>query len=147
MMPCRVWARNGYGRHGNGSRGCSPQRHRQASHEPRQEREEETKAVETAKGPSLFDPYFDIVEVKVYGQARFYNPPPADAETEPKPGERPPRPLEPASEAEAKTNRSEPAKPSRPRTRPAKAEPAKAEPAKAEPAKTEAGQGSGDKSP
>ena len=50
-------------------------------------RKEATKAVETAKGPSLFDPYFDIVEVKVYGQARFYNPPPADAEVEPSLGE------------------------------------------------------------
>ncbi len=46
------------------------------------QRKEETKAAESAKGPSLFDPYFDIVEVKIYGQGRFYNPPPADAEYE-----------------------------------------------------------------
>ena len=37
------------------------------------------KAIDKTKGPSLFDPYFDIVQVKVYGQARFYNPPPAEA--------------------------------------------------------------------
>ena len=28
------------------------------------------------QGPVLFDPYFDIVEVTVYGQARFFIPPP-----------------------------------------------------------------------
>jgi hypothetical protein len=41
------------------------------------EREAKTKAINEAKGPTLFDMYFDIVEVKVYGQARFYNAPPA----------------------------------------------------------------------
>ena len=40
------------------------------------EREAKTKAINEAKGPTLFDMYFDIVEVKVYGQARFYNAPP-----------------------------------------------------------------------
>ena len=104
-----------------------------------EQRKEETKAVETSKGPSLFDPYYDIVEVKVYGQARFYNPPPADAETEPSLGEaaakaaasgEPPKADAASGEPAAKT---EPAK-----TDAAKAEPAKAEPAKAEPAKTDA---------
>jgi hypothetical protein len=28
----------------------------------------------------LFDPYYNIVEVKIYGQARFYNPPPSEEE-------------------------------------------------------------------
>ena len=37
------------------------------------------KAIDEAKGPTLFDLYFDIVQVKVYGQARFFNAPPADA--------------------------------------------------------------------
>ena len=41
------------------------------------------KAVEDTKGPSLFDPYFDIVQVKVYGQARFFNPPPTEAPQNP----------------------------------------------------------------
>ncbi len=109
-----------------------------------EQRKEETKAVETAKGPSLFDPYFDIVEIKVYGQARFYNPPPADAETQPSPGETAAKAAEPAkgdaSSAEpAKTEpaKAEPAKTEPAKTEPAKAEPAKTEPAKAEPAKTE----------
>jgi hypothetical protein len=44
------------------------------------QREEETKFVEAAKGPSLFDPHYDIVMVRIYGQARFYKTPPADAE-------------------------------------------------------------------
>ncbi len=50
-------------------------------------KEEERAALEKknieAKGPTLFDIYFDIVQVKVYGQARFYNAPPADAVGEP----------------------------------------------------------------
>jgi hypothetical protein len=50
-------------------------------------RDAQKKAVEQAKGPSFFDPYFDIVQVTVYGQARFFKPPPAEAATEPSPGE------------------------------------------------------------
>jgi hypothetical protein len=42
------------------------------------EREKVEKAVEETRGPSLFDPFFNIVQVKVYGQARFFNAPPAD---------------------------------------------------------------------
>ena len=41
-------------------------------------REKKEKAAMKAKGPTLFDPYFDIVQVTVYGQARFFNPPPAE---------------------------------------------------------------------
>ncbi len=49
----------------------------------KERREEEEKAMENAKsGPSLFDPYYNIVEVRIYGQARFYNPPPPVEETE-----------------------------------------------------------------
>jgi hypothetical protein len=47
------------------------------------QREETKKAIEEAKGPSLFDPYYDIVEVTVYGQARFFNPPPEEPKPEP----------------------------------------------------------------
>ncbi len=46
-------------------------------------RKEKEKAIEQVKGPSLFDPHFDIVQVTVYGQARFFNPPPADEQAEP----------------------------------------------------------------
>ncbi len=87
-------------------------------------RKEATKAVETAKGPSLFDPYFDIVEVKVYGQARFYNPPPADAEVEVEPS---------LGETAAKAAATE---------EPTKGDASSGEPAiKAEPAKTEPAKG------
>ena len=51
-------------------------------------KEEETK-INEAKGPSLFDPYFDIVEVTVYGRARFFKPPPAETPAEPSPGATP----------------------------------------------------------
>jgi hypothetical protein len=42
-----------------------------------------------SKGPSFFDPYFDIVQVTVYGQARFFQPPPQDesSQQQPSPGE------------------------------------------------------------
>jgi hypothetical protein len=51
----------------------------------RTQKEEE---IAKSRGPILVDPYYDIVEVKVYGQARFFNPPPADEPAaEPSPGE------------------------------------------------------------
>jgi hypothetical protein len=116
-------------------------------------RKEETKAVETAKGPTLFDPYFDIVEVKLYGQARFYNPPPADAEVLPSLGDAATGAAALAEPAKTQATLGEPAanvepgktepataeqpKAEAPKTEPTKAEPAKTEPIKAEPAKTE----------
>jgi hypothetical protein len=51
------------------------------------ERDKAGKRREEVKGPSLFDPHFDIVQVTVYGQARFFNPPPATEPTEPSLGE------------------------------------------------------------
>ncbi len=46
-------------------------------------RTEKEKAIADAKGPVLNDAYFDIVQVKVYGQCRFFHAPPADAIVEP----------------------------------------------------------------
>jgi hypothetical protein len=46
------------------------------------ERKKASEAVEKVKGPSLFDPHFDIVQVTVYGQARFFNPPPVDEQAQ-----------------------------------------------------------------
>jgi hypothetical protein len=54
-----------------------------------------------ARGPTLFDPYFDIVEVTVYGQARFFNTPPAQPAAEPSPGEVAAAPVPPAGGAGA----------------------------------------------
>ncbi len=48
-----------------------------------EKRKEKEKAIEQVKGPSLFDPHFDIVQVTVYGQARFFNPPPVEEQGEP----------------------------------------------------------------
>lgn len=114
-------------------------------------REEETKKVEAAKGPALFDPYYDIVEVKVYGQARLYNPPPADAEVLPSLGETAAtaaasgeaakgdapggEPVAKAESAQAEPPKAEPLQAKPAKAESAKTEPAKAEPAKAEPAK------------
>ncbi len=38
---------------------------------------------------SIHDPYFNIVEVTIYGQARFYNPPPPKTPAEPSQAEGP----------------------------------------------------------
>jgi len=51
------------------------------------ERTAKVTAAQEAKGPSLFDPYFNIVQVTIYGQARFFNPPPVEASAEPSLGE------------------------------------------------------------
>lgn len=96
--------------HGTDLRGTN----RSKTREELQKRMEEKKA-----GPSLFDPYFNIVEVKIYGQARFYNPPPPISEEEPSPGE-----SEAAPDADAET-------PADAKTAPAEA-PAAAEAAPAE---------------
>ncbi len=132
---------------GMGGMGATPQAARKGvdkrSTNRGEARKEERKAVETDKGRSLFDPYYDIVEVKVYGQARFYNPPPADAETEPSPGETAAKAAEAGGAASSEAPKTEPpakaetAKAEPPKAEPAKAEAVKAEPAKAEPAKTE----------
>jgi hypothetical protein len=49
----------------------------------RKEREEASKAALSKTHESLQDPYYNIVEVSIFGQARFYNPPPAEAPVEP----------------------------------------------------------------
>ena len=67
----------------------------------KEEREKKDKAVEEQKGPSLFDPYFNIVEVKVYGQARFYLPPTAEAAEPSSPGDVAASPAAPAAAAGA----------------------------------------------
>jgi len=73
----------GYG----GMMGANPQAQRKGTDvrgvNREKQREETKKAIEEAKGPSLFDPYYDIVEVTVYGQARFFNPPPEEPKPEP----------------------------------------------------------------
>jgi hypothetical protein len=53
------------------------------------ERKKQEEQASKSKGPSFFDPYFDIVQVTVYGQARFFQPPPQDesSQQQPSPGE------------------------------------------------------------
>jgi hypothetical protein len=53
----------------------------------KKKRAEEEKAASESRGPSWFDPYFDVVDVTVYGQARFFLPPPVEAAAEPSPGQ------------------------------------------------------------
>ena len=57
------------------------------------------KAVKSAATASMHDPYYYIVEVKIYGQARFFNPPPAEAPVEPSQAEAE-KPADPAAATE-----------------------------------------------
>lgn len=52
------------------------------SKDRRKERETAEKNLAKRARQSLQDPYFNVVEVSVYGQARFYNPPPPPAPKE-----------------------------------------------------------------
>jgi hypothetical protein len=53
-----------------------------------EDRKKQEEQASKAKGPSFFDPYFDIVQVTVYGQARFFlPPPPLDPTEQPSPGD------------------------------------------------------------
>jgi hypothetical protein len=51
------------------------------------ERKAREKAALDSRGPAVFDPYFNIVQVTVYGQARFFNAPPEEPAAEPSPGD------------------------------------------------------------
>jgi hypothetical protein len=87
------------------------------------EREKKEKAVEEARGPSLFDPFFDIVQVTVYGQARFFLPPPETPAAEPSLGE-----TQPTASAAA-PGATSPVAESGPQAKPEATQPAAASPA------------------
>jgi len=109
-----------------------------------EKRKEAIKSVEDAKGPSLFDPYFNIVEVKVYGQARFYNSPPEEPEAEPSLGETAgdaSKPEPGKDDAAADASKGEPSKVEAPKAAAAEGEPAKNESAAPEPPKAGAPKG------
>ena len=53
------------------------------------EAKKQREAALKAAGKSLFDPYYNIVSVTVYGQARFFNPPPPVEAAEPSQAEAP----------------------------------------------------------
>jgi len=75
----------------SGTSGMGTQKKRQGKDVRGVKREEvrtgKEKAAAQAKGPSLFDPYYGVVQVTVYGQARFFKPPPVEESAEPSPGE------------------------------------------------------------
>ena len=56
-------------------------------------------AAKKAGGASLHDPYYNIVQVTIYGQARFFNPPPVEAPAEPSQAEATPAEGEKKAEA------------------------------------------------
>ena len=82
-------------------------------------REEELKKIETITGKSLFDPYFNIVELTVYGQARFYNePPPPEAAEPTSPGDAEAAPGDQPAEAAAAAPGDQPAEATTPAASP-----------------------------
>ncbi len=107
-------------------------------------REEEEKAAAKRAIVTIHDPYYNVVEVTVYGQARFYSPPPEEpaaepsqsAATAPAPSEGTPA-APPAAEAPKAAAETPPAE--APKTEEAKpqAEAPKAEAPKAEAPKTQ----------
>jgi hypothetical protein len=89
-----------------------------------------TEAEKKAEVPreTIADPYFNIVEVHIYGQARFYDPPPAEEPAEPaSPGDMPAEGAEGAAPAEGAEGAA-----------PAEGTPAEGEPAPADAAATPA---------
>jgi hypothetical protein len=60
-------------------------------------------AVKKASGVTIHDPYFNIVEVTVYGQTRFYNPPPPAPPAAPSVAAETPAPAAPAAAEAPKT--------------------------------------------
>jgi hypothetical protein len=79
----------GMGMMGMGGAGAAPERKGKdmRSVNRQKTREEQDKAVEKSKGVSYVDPYYNIVEVTFYGQARFFNPPPAGEPVPASPGD------------------------------------------------------------
>jgi len=69
--------------------------------------QEEKEAVEKTTQSSLHDPYYTIVEVKVYGQAKFFNPPPTETPEEPSQSENADGET-PKADADAKAKADEP---------------------------------------
>ncbi len=86
----QMMRRGGMGGGGMGTAASAARKGTDNRNKDRQkEREEAAKAATKTKGPTLFDPHFDIVEVKIYGQARFFNQPPAPETPEPSMGAAP----------------------------------------------------------
>jgi len=108
-----------------------------------QARKDEEKAARERVVQALRDPYFNIIEVSIFGQARFYNAPTLEPAAEPSqsPGATTAEAPAPAAGAPAATE------PAKTEAEPAKTEAAKTEAAApgAEPAKTEAAKTEGAK--
>ncbi len=94
------------------------------SKDRRADRKKAEEALKKRSRVSLQDPYYNVVELTVYGQARFYNPPP-------------PPPAETSDSVAAGTENAEPAKTEEPKADAAKAEEPKAEEPKSEAPKAE----------
>jgi hypothetical protein len=74
-----------YGGRMNGGGGATTQRKGRdlRSIDKRSEQEEKKKQDEEAAKVTIHDPYYNLVLVTVYGQARFYNAPPVEAQAQP----------------------------------------------------------------
>jgi hypothetical protein len=92
-------------------------------------------AIKKSAGVTIHDPYFNIVEVTVYGQTRFYNPPPPEPPAAPSVAAETPAAEAPKAEGEAPKTEAEAPKAEAPKP---EAEAPKAEAPKAEAPKAEA---------
>jgi len=101
------------------------------------EREKQIEAVKKSGGTSLHDPYYNIVQVTIYGQARFFFAPPVEAPAEPSQAEGTPAAAPAEGEAKAETPKAEAPKAVEPKAEAPKAEEPKAEAPKAEAPKAE----------
>ena len=72
-----------YGGGGMGQAKAAEKHGKKADIHRKEKRTQTEKQIAEEKGVSLFDPHFDIVQVKVYGQARFFSAPPAEAMAQP----------------------------------------------------------------
>ena len=64
-------------------------------------------ALKNRQTTSLHDPYFNVVEVTIYGQARFFNPPPEAPAAEAPPSNAPAAPADAAPQADANAPKAE----------------------------------------
>lgn len=94
------------------------------------EREKAAEALKNRSRVSLQDPYYNVVELTVYGQARFYNPPPPPPAAET--SENVADSSEPTEAPKAEEPKAEEAKTEEPKAEEPKAEEPKAEEPKAE---------------
>jgi hypothetical protein len=105
----------------------------------KKKREEAEQALAKAHGPILFDPHFDIVQITIYGQARFFLPPTEEPAEEASPGQTAAAPDASGAQAPGAGTAGSAGAPAQPGDAPAAKTPAQSAPAAEKPAAPPAG--------